>query len=107
MSFLSPLLLRVDHVAPVQPYYTNRSGLPLGAGPRGLPPSSAPRPVAPTHVYQAGPGSQMMMIPQQPLAFPSSPQGTAYFIPGQVKRVGAGAGGGTRCGQDGLSLGLH
>ncbi|CAL8337765.1 unnamed protein product, partial [Boreogadus saida] len=70
---------------PQQPYYTSRSGLPSGAGPRGLPPSSAPRPVAPTHVYQAGPGSQMMMIPQQPLAFPSSPQGTAYFIPGQYR----------------------
>ncbi|KAG7272928.1 hypothetical protein CRUP_002508 [Coryphaenoides rupestris] len=66
------------------PYYANRSGLPPGAGPRGVPPSSAPRSVAPTHVYQAGPGSQMMMIPQQQLSFPSSPQGTAYFIPGQL-----------------------
>ena len=43
--------------------------------------SSGPRPVGPTHVYPAG--SQMMMIPQQQISFPGSPQG--YFIPpGQV-----------------------
>uniref|UniRef100_A0A3B4YY87 Eukaryotic translation initiation factor 4 gamma 1 n=1 Tax=Seriola lalandi dorsalis TaxID=1841481 RepID=A0A3B4YY87_SERLL len=66
------------------PYYTNRASLPPGSGPRGVPPSSAPRPVTPTHVYQPGPGSQMMMIPGQQLSFPSSPQGPAYFIPGQV-----------------------
>ncbi|XP_075330157.1 eukaryotic translation initiation factor 4 gamma 1 isoform X6 [Odontesthes bonariensis] len=68
-----------------QPYYTNRAGLPPSNGPRGVPPSSAPRSVTPTHVYQAGPGSQMMMIPQQQLPFPSSPQGPAYFIPGQYR----------------------
>uniref|UniRef100_A0A8D0DGP5 Eukaryotic translation initiation factor 4 gamma 1 n=1 Tax=Sander lucioperca TaxID=283035 RepID=A0A8D0DGP5_SANLU len=70
------------------PYYTNRASLPPNSGPRGVPPSSGPRPVTPTHVYQPGPGSQMMMIPGQQLPFPSSPQGPAYFIPGQV---GAGA----------------
>ncbi|MED6261327.1 hypothetical protein ATANTOWER_003663 [Ataeniobius toweri] len=63
-----------------QPYYTNRGSLPPSSGPRGVPSSNAPRPVTPTHVYQAGPGSQMMMIPQQQLPFPSSPQGPAYFI---------------------------
>ncbi|XP_047247457.1 eukaryotic translation initiation factor 4 gamma 1-like isoform X4 [Girardinichthys multiradiatus] len=63
-----------------QPYYTNRGSLPPSSGPRGVPSSNAPRPVTPTHVYQAGPGSQMMMIPQQQLSFPSSPQGPAYFI---------------------------
>ncbi|XP_028319881.1 eukaryotic translation initiation factor 4 gamma 1 isoform X3 [Gouania willdenowi] len=56
---------------PRQPYY-NRASLPSSSGPRGVSSSSAPRPVAPTHVYQ--------MIPQQQLSFPSSPQGTAYFI---------------------------
>lgn len=66
-----------------QPYYTSRGSLPPSSGPRGVPPSSTPRPVTPTHVYQAGPGSQMMMIPQQPISFSSSPQGPAYFI-GQV-----------------------
>uniref|UniRef100_A0A667ZR35 Eukaryotic translation initiation factor 4 gamma 1 n=1 Tax=Myripristis murdjan TaxID=586833 RepID=A0A667ZR35_9TELE len=70
----------------LQPYYANRPSLPPSSGPRGVPPSSAPRPVAPTHVYQAGPGSQMMMISQQQLPFPSSPQGPAYFIPGQWVR---------------------
>lgn len=69
---------------PLQPYYTNRASLTPSSGPRGVPPSSGPRPVTPTHVYQAGPGSQMMMIPGQQLPFPSSPQGPAYFIPGQV-----------------------
>lgn len=68
----------------LQPYYTNRANLPPSSGPRGVPPSSGPRPVTPTHVYQAGPGSQMMMIPGQQLPFASSPQGPAYFIPGQV-----------------------
>ncbi|KAM9358888.1 eukaryotic translation initiation factor 4 gamma 1 [Symphorus nematophorus] len=67
---------------PRQPYYTNRASLPPSSGPRGVPPSSGPRPVTPTHVYQTGPGSQMMMIPGQQLPFPSSPQGPAYFIPG-------------------------
>ncbi|KAM3615524.1 uncharacterized protein V6R79_003497 [Siganus canaliculatus] len=70
---------------PRQPYYTNRPSLPPSSGPRGVPPSSGPRPVTPTHVYQAGPGSQMMMIPGQQLPFPSSPQGPAYFIPGQYR----------------------
>ncbi|XP_068172754.1 eukaryotic translation initiation factor 4 gamma 1-like isoform X2 [Antennarius striatus] len=68
-----------------QPYYTNRTNLPQSSGPRGVPPSSGPRPVTPAHVYQAGPGSQMMMIPGQQLPFPSSPQGPAYFIPGQYR----------------------
>uniref|UniRef100_A0A3P9IPM7 Eukaryotic translation initiation factor 4 gamma 1 n=1 Tax=Oryzias latipes TaxID=8090 RepID=A0A3P9IPM7_ORYLA len=69
---------------PPQPFYTSRTGLAPSTGSRGVPPSSAPRAVTPTHVYQAGPGSQMMMISQQQLSFPSSPQGPAYFIPGQV-----------------------
>uniref|UniRef100_A0A671XXK8 Eukaryotic translation initiation factor 4 gamma 1 n=1 Tax=Sparus aurata TaxID=8175 RepID=A0A671XXK8_SPAAU len=69
----------------LQPYYTNRANLPPSSGPRGVPPSSGPRPVTPTHVYQAGPGSQMMMIPGQQLPFASSPQGPAYFIPGQYR----------------------
>lgn len=68
---LSPLL-------PLQPYYS-RPSLPSNA-PR-VPPSSTPRPVAPTHVYQ--PGQQMMMIPSQQIPF-SNQQGPAYFIPGQV-----------------------
>ncbi|KAI9529004.1 hypothetical protein NQZ68_015771 [Dissostichus eleginoides] len=67
-----------------QPYYTNRAGLPPNGGPRGVPPNSGPRPVTPTHVYQAGHGSQMMMIPGQQIPFPSTPQGPAYFIPGQL-----------------------
>uniref|UniRef100_A0A8C6LYL9 Eukaryotic translation initiation factor 4 gamma 1 n=1 Tax=Nothobranchius furzeri TaxID=105023 RepID=A0A8C6LYL9_NOTFU len=66
----------------LQPYYANRASLPPSTGPRGVPPS-APRPVTPTHVYQAG--SQMMMIPQQQLSFAGSPQGPAYFIPGQYR----------------------
>uniref|UniRef100_A0A668UK06 Eukaryotic translation initiation factor 4 gamma 1 n=1 Tax=Oreochromis aureus TaxID=47969 RepID=A0A668UK06_OREAU len=69
----------------LQPYYPNRPNLPPSSGPRGVPPSSAPRPVTPTHVYQAGPGSQMMMIPQQQLPFPSSPQGPAYIIQSQYR----------------------
>nr|XP_061781404.1 eukaryotic translation initiation factor 4 gamma 1-like isoform X1 [Nerophis lumbriciformis] len=66
----------------LQPYYTNRASLPPSSGPRGVPPNSAPRSVTSTHVY---PGSQMMMIPGQQLSFPSSPQGAAYFIPGQYR----------------------
>uniref|UniRef100_H2TUV5 Eukaryotic translation initiation factor 4 gamma 1 n=1 Tax=Takifugu rubripes TaxID=31033 RepID=H2TUV5_TAKRU len=66
-----------------QSYYNNRTNLPPPSASRGVPPSSGPRPVAPTHVYQAG--SQMMMIPGQQLPFPSSPQGPAYFIPGQYR----------------------
>ncbi|KAG7459090.1 hypothetical protein JOB18_036918 [Solea senegalensis] len=68
-----------------QPFYPNRGSLPPGSGPRGVPPSNAPRPVTPTHVYQPGPGSQMMMIPGQQLSFPSSAQAPAYFIPGQYR----------------------
>ncbi|XP_029700293.1 eukaryotic translation initiation factor 4 gamma 1 isoform X1 [Takifugu rubripes] len=67
----------------LQSYYNNRTNLPPPSASRGVPPSSGPRPVAPTHVYQAG--SQMMMIPGQQLPFPSSPQGPAYFIPGQYR----------------------
>ncbi|KAM6933794.1 eukaryotic translation initiation factor 4 gamma 1-like [Xenentodon cancila] len=69
----------------LQPYFANRASMPPSSGPRGVPPSSAPRPVTPSHVYQPGPGSQMMMIPQQQLSFPNSPQGPAYFIPGQYR----------------------
>ncbi|XP_058489421.1 eukaryotic translation initiation factor 4 gamma 1-like isoform X2 [Solea solea] len=69
----------------LQPFYPNRGSLPPGSGPRGVPPSNAPRPVTPTHVYQPGPGSQMMMIPGQQLSFPSSAQAPAYFIPGQYR----------------------
>ncbi|XP_059914279.1 eukaryotic translation initiation factor 4 gamma 1a isoform X2 [Gadus macrocephalus] len=58
-----------------QPYYPNRPTMPTSA-PR-VQTSSGPRPVGPTHVYPAG--SQMMMIPQQQISFPGSPQG--YFIP--------------------------
>uniref|UniRef100_A0A8C5B082 Eukaryotic translation initiation factor 4 gamma 1 n=1 Tax=Gadus morhua TaxID=8049 RepID=A0A8C5B082_GADMO len=64
---------------PPPPYYPNRPTMPTSA-PR-VQTSSGPRPVGPTHVYPAG--SQMMMIPQQQISFPGSPQG--YFIPpGQV-----------------------
>ncbi|XP_059914281.1 eukaryotic translation initiation factor 4 gamma 1a isoform X4 [Gadus macrocephalus] len=59
----------------LQPYYPNRPTMPTSA-PR-VQTSSGPRPVGPTHVYPAG--SQMMMIPQQQISFPGSPQG--YFIP--------------------------
>ncbi|KAL4647031.1 eukaryotic translation initiation factor 4 gamma 1 isoform X1 [Arapaima gigas] len=59
----------------LQPFYQNRPTLPNSA-PR-VQASGAARPVAPTHVYQTG--SQMMMIPQQPLTFSNS-QGPAYFI---------------------------
>ncbi|KAM6970131.1 eukaryotic translation initiation factor 4 gamma 1-like, partial [Aplochiton taeniatus] len=57
---------------PRQPYYAGRPGLP-GNAPRGVP-SSAPRPIGPTHIYQP------MMISQQQLPYPSPPQ-QAYFIP--------------------------
>lgn len=80
----SPLSDALFSISPFQPYYTNRASLPPNSGPRGVPQSSGPRPVTPAHVYQAGPGSQMMMIPGQQLPFPSSPQGPAYFIPSQV-----------------------
>lgn len=86
---LSPTHARVP-ISPFQPYYTNRASLPPNSGPRGVPQSSGPRPVTPAHVYQAGPGSQMMMIPGQQLPFPSSPQGPAYFIPGQVGHTHSG-----------------
>lgn len=85
ISMFLPHLMPVSApLSPFQPYYANRASLPPNSGPRGVPPTSGPRPVTPTHVYQAGPGSQMMMIPGQQLPFPSSPQGPAYFIPGQV-----------------------
>uniref|UniRef100_A0A673YQP7 Eukaryotic translation initiation factor 4 gamma 1 n=1 Tax=Salmo trutta TaxID=8032 RepID=A0A673YQP7_SALTR len=69
---------RALHQQVLTPYYS-RPSLPSNA-PR-VPPSSTPRPVAPTHVYQ--PGQQMMMIPSQQIPF-SNQQGPAYFIPGQV-----------------------
>ncbi|XP_058846440.1 eukaryotic translation initiation factor 4 gamma 1-like isoform X2 [Acipenser ruthenus] len=59
----------------LQQYYANRPQPPSSTS--RVQASTAPRPVAPTHVYQ--PGSQMMMIPQQ-LPFPTS-QGP-YYIPG-------------------------
>ncbi|XP_054612711.1 eukaryotic translation initiation factor 4 gamma 1a isoform X2 [Dunckerocampus dactyliophorus] len=59
----------------LQGYYPNRPAMATSA-PR-VQTSSGPRTVGPTHVYQ--PGSQMMMISQQQLSFPGSPQG--YFIP--------------------------
>ncbi|MGH0144685.1 UNVERIFIED_CONTAM: hypothetical protein FKN15_036169 [Acipenser sinensis] len=63
-----------------QQYYANRPQPPSSTS--RVQASTAPRPVAPTHVYQ--PSSQMMMIPQQ-LPFPTS-QGP-YYIPGrQIKR---------------------
>ncbi|XP_030634609.1 eukaryotic translation initiation factor 4 gamma 1 [Chanos chanos] len=71
---------------PRQPYYASRPTLP--ANPGRVQPSSAPRPIPPphgahppTHMFQ--PSSQMMMIPQQPIGFPSS-QGT-YYISGQYR----------------------
>ncbi|KAK7155995.1 hypothetical protein R3I94_006155 [Phoxinus phoxinus] len=66
---------------PRQPYYTSRPTLPASSG--RVQPSSAPRPIPPSHgtrpphVFQAGP-SQMMMIPQQQISFPNS-QATAYY----------------------------
>nr|XP_046149824.1 eukaryotic translation initiation factor 4 gamma 1-like isoform X6 [Oncorhynchus gorbuscha] len=60
----------------LQPYYSRPSNAPR------VPPSSTPRPVASTHVYQ--PGQQMMMIPSQQIPFPNQ-QGPAYFIPGQYR----------------------
>uniref|UniRef100_A0A8C1W9I9 Eukaryotic translation initiation factor 4 gamma 1 n=1 Tax=Cyprinus carpio TaxID=7962 RepID=A0A8C1W9I9_CYPCA len=75
-----------------QPYFPSRSTLSANSG--RVQPSSAPRPIPPPHgarpphVFQTGP-SQMMMIPQQPISFPSS-QGTAYFISGQVRAETSG-----------------
>uniref|UniRef100_A0AAQ4PTP9 Eukaryotic translation initiation factor 4 gamma, 1a n=1 Tax=Gasterosteus aculeatus aculeatus TaxID=481459 RepID=A0AAQ4PTP9_GASAC len=63
-----------------QSYYQNRPAMATSA-PR-VQTSSGPRAVGPTHVYP--PSSQMMMISQQQLSFPGSPQG--YFIsPGQYR----------------------
>uniref|UniRef100_A0A8C7UE89 Eukaryotic translation initiation factor 4 gamma 1 n=1 Tax=Oncorhynchus mykiss TaxID=8022 RepID=A0A8C7UE89_ONCMY len=62
-----------------QPYYSRPS---LHSNASRVPPSSTPRPVAPTHVYQ--PGQQMMMIPSQRIPFPNQ-QGPTYFIPGQYR----------------------
>uniref|UniRef100_A0A8C1L3Y2 Eukaryotic translation initiation factor 4 gamma 1 n=1 Tax=Cyprinus carpio TaxID=7962 RepID=A0A8C1L3Y2_CYPCA len=75
-----------------QPYFPSRSTLSANSG--RVQPSSAPRPIPPPHgarpphVFQTGP-SQMMMIPQQPISFPSS-QGTAYYISGQVRAETSG-----------------
>nr|XP_040026889.1 eukaryotic translation initiation factor 4 gamma 1a isoform X4 [Gasterosteus aculeatus aculeatus] len=64
----------------LQSYYQNRPAMATSA-PR-VQTSSGPRAVGPTHVYP--PSSQMMMISQQQLSFPGSPQG--YFIsPGQYR----------------------
>ncbi|XP_008283971.1 eukaryotic translation initiation factor 4 gamma 1a isoform X2 [Stegastes partitus] len=60
---------------PRQSYYQNRPAMATSA-PR-VQTSSGPRSVGPAHVYP--PSSQMMMISQQQLPFPGSPQG--YFIP--------------------------
>ncbi|CAN9503434.1 unnamed protein product [Ophioblennius macclurei] len=61
---------------PRQNYYQNRPTMATSA-PR-VQTSSGPRPVGPTHVYPTS-SAQMMMISQQQLPFPGSPQG--YFIP--------------------------
>ncbi|XP_016328136.1 eukaryotic translation initiation factor 4 gamma 1-like isoform X12 [Sinocyclocheilus anshuiensis] len=63
-----------------QPYYPNRPNM-QGSAPR-VPPSSTPRSVAPTHVYQ--PTSQVMMIPQQQLPFANT-QGHTIFLHGQYR----------------------
>uniref|UniRef100_A0A673H1M3 Eukaryotic translation initiation factor 4 gamma 1-like n=1 Tax=Sinocyclocheilus rhinocerous TaxID=307959 RepID=A0A673H1M3_9TELE len=63
-----------------QPYYPNRPNM-QGSVPR-VPPSSTPRSVAPTHVYQ--PTSQVMMIPQQQLPFANT-QGHTIFLHGQYR----------------------
>ncbi|XP_042573953.1 eukaryotic translation initiation factor 4 gamma 1a isoform X3 [Cyprinus carpio] len=65
---------------PRQPYYPNRPNM-QGSAPR-VQPSSTPRSVAPTHVYQ--PTSQVMMIPQQQLQFANT-QGHAIFLHGQYR----------------------
>uniref|UniRef100_A0A672LF06 Eukaryotic translation initiation factor 4 gamma 1-like n=1 Tax=Sinocyclocheilus grahami TaxID=75366 RepID=A0A672LF06_SINGR len=62
-----------------QPYYPNRPNM-QGSAPR-VPPSSTPRSVAPTHVYQ--PTSQVMMIPQQPLSFANTH--STIFLHGQYR----------------------
>uniref|UniRef100_A0A8C2GPX4 Eukaryotic translation initiation factor 4 gamma, 1a n=1 Tax=Cyprinus carpio TaxID=7962 RepID=A0A8C2GPX4_CYPCA len=64
----------------LQPYYPNRPNM-QGSAPR-VQPSSTPRSVAPTHVYQ--PTSQVMMIPQQQLQFANT-QGHAIFLHGQYR----------------------
>lgn len=70
-----------------QPYYASRPTLPANSGrvqsspaPHPIPPQHGARPA---HVFQSGP-SQMMMIPQQSISFPNT-QGTAFYIPGQVR----------------------
>uniref|UniRef100_A0A672LCZ2 Eukaryotic translation initiation factor 4 gamma 1-like n=1 Tax=Sinocyclocheilus grahami TaxID=75366 RepID=A0A672LCZ2_SINGR len=63
----------------LQPYYPNRPNM-QGSAPR-VPPSSTPRSVAPTHVYQ--PTSQVMMIPQQPLSFANTH--STIFLHGQYR----------------------
>ncbi|XP_072546958.1 eukaryotic translation initiation factor 4 gamma 1-like isoform X2 [Salminus brasiliensis] len=68
----------------LQQYYTARPTLPANSA--RVQQSSAPRPIPPPHgthpphVFQTG--SQMMMIPQQPISFPNQ-QGPAYYIHGQ------------------------
>uniref|UniRef100_A0A8C2E619 Eukaryotic translation initiation factor 4 gamma, 1a n=1 Tax=Cyprinus carpio TaxID=7962 RepID=A0A8C2E619_CYPCA len=54
----------------------------MQSGSPRVPPSSTPRSVAPTHVYQ--PTSQVMMIPQQQLQFANT-QGHTIFLHGQYR----------------------
>ncbi|KAB5550135.1 hypothetical protein PHYPO_G00050330 [Pangasianodon hypophthalmus] len=87
MVFATPTPPPMNPTAPTrQPYYPVRPTLPTN--PARAQASSAPRPIPPPHgthtphVFQ--PGSQMMMIPTQPISFPNS-QGPAYYIPGQYR----------------------
>ncbi|TSK67162.1 Eukaryotic translation initiation factor 4 gamma 1 [Bagarius yarrelli] len=91
MVFATPTPPPMNPTAPTrQPFYPVRPTLP--ANPTRAQASSAPRAIpgphgthAP-HVFQ--PGSQMMMIPTQPISFPNS-QGPAYYIPSQEQSAGA------------------
>ncbi|XP_062872493.1 eukaryotic translation initiation factor 4 gamma 1 isoform X2 [Trichomycterus rosablanca] len=87
MVFATPPPPPMNPAAPPrQSYYTGRPALP--ANPGRVQTGSAPRPIPPPHgthpphVFQAG--SQMMMIPQQPISF-SNTQGPAYYIHGQYR----------------------
>ncbi|XP_060799381.1 eukaryotic translation initiation factor 4 gamma 1-like isoform X2 [Neoarius graeffei] len=87
MVFATPTPPPMNPTAPTrQTYYPVRPTLPTN--PARAQASSAPRPIPPPHgtptphVFQ--PGSQMMMIPPQPISFSNS-QGPAYYIPGQYR----------------------